>query len=185
MDLFAIAASEKRTLIGKLGDGTPVFSKQGANHLEAHPDVVPLVPEALRHLTLADFVGRELGRAVDMGAVVGIKHCVPTGPDDKIVFRRRRGRKSGCSRFAVGRSGLPCRSVVVRLYRTDSGLVALMTAYVGDVTPAEPNSDSGRTDAAAWKAACEFWSVHALCLEGAKVEPDECSATDFFGSPVE
>jgi hypothetical protein len=181
-ELFALSASEGRTHLGDLADGTPVFTKKGPNHLASHPEVAALVPEVLATLTVADFTGRDLNKVVDLGRVVGISTCVETTDGDAIVFARRRGRKDGCTRFVRNREGNPTSTVVVRLFLNDQGLVALMTAFVGADAPAEPCSPSGRKDRGTWKSACTFWQSHALCWDG-EVESDDFTATDFFGEP--
>lgn len=179
--LFALANSDGRTHLGDLSDGTPVFSKKGADHLANHGDVASFLNEGFARLSMSDFNGQNMVKDLDLGRVVGISTCVETTDMDEVVYARRMGRKFGCTRFVKGRKGVDCRSIVVILYLNDEGLVALMTAYVGKLAPAEPSTNSARTSVEKWQECCEFWRSHALCWDG-EVEDEVFTSEDFFGT---
>lgn len=178
-NFFALARKEARQFIGTTADGFPVFSKKGASHVANHADVLPYLPEILARVSTTQLAGRDLIETVELDEVCGVSTCVETSPADKIVYRRRKGRKE-CTRFVVGRQGTPVNTAVVILFRNDDGLFALMTCYFGNRAPAHPNSPSGRKDKGTWQTAKEFWENHALILDD-DVEGDECAPEEFFG----
>ncbi len=165
-----IARCEGRRLLGHQADGEPIWSRLGDDHLLAHPDVRILLPRALPRLTVPDARGETGSVLVDFGRPIGFRTCVPTSPGDDVVYARRVGRTTGCTRFVRGGQPLPCSTLRVVFRRTESGLAELRTAYIGTPTPPEPCSVTARASEAALAESVEFWSHHALVWDG-RIDP--------------
>ncbi len=151
------AMQDGRKVVGRLANGETVWSGLDGDHLAAHPDVIPHLHEALRAIVLDPTPRITRPFLHDFGHPVGRSACVPTTETDEIVYVRRTGRKSGCSRMVKGREPIPCSSLVVILHRNAYGVVALMTAYFGALTPAEPCSKTGQASLAQWEECVRFW----------------------------
>lgn len=168
--VHVLARCEGRRLLGRLGNGEPVWSRLGDDHLLAHPDARALLASALPRATVPDALGETGSMLVEFRRPIGLRTCVPTSPGDDVVYARRLGRTTGCTRFVRGGRPLPCSTLRVVCRRTESGLAELRTAYVGQPTPPEPCSDTARSSAAALAESVEFWSRHALVWDG-RVDP--------------
>jgi hypothetical protein len=165
-----LARCEGRRLLGRLSNGEAVWSRLGDDHLVAHPDVRVLLATALSRVTAPDTLGETGPALVDFGRPIGLQTCVPTSSGDDVVYARRIGRTTGCTRFVRGGRPSPCSTLRVVCRRTESGLAELKTAYVGQPTPPEPGSDTARASDVAFAESVEFWSRHALVWDG-RVDP--------------
>ena len=145
----------------RLASGEVVVDRL-CSHL--HPGVAPLLPKVLARI---DSKGGRLllVEEVDFGRPIGESSCVPTGPEDEIVYARRRGR-FGISRFVKNRQPEPCSAVTVVLKRDFvSGVYVILTAYIGYTAPPEPWDDDATEESA------EFWSSRALVWGVEPVDP--------------
>lgn len=157
-----------------LKSGEEVRDREGASHL--HTGVDHILSQALSQLNSTDFdasEGPRIKRVIDMGQEIGTSSCVPTGPDDEVVFAQREGR-DGLTRFVKNREPRPCSSLTVVLRREDGGYFTLLTAFVGDRSELEPWHPDA--DAKARK----FWEENALVWgQDAIVEGTETSVSPY------
>ena len=145
----------KRDLeLGQLASGEYVFDRP-RSHL--HGPVKELLIEAFATIQAQD---REvIIEEIDLGRIVGKRHCVETKPDDEIVFARRKHRK-GLTRFVIGREPEECSSIVVILKRDEySDTYFCLSAYIGTHSEPEP------WDAYATPESEAFWQTHAMILD--------------------
>ena len=144
--------------LGQLASGEYVFDRP-RSHL--HGDVEALLPEMFARISSLD---REMiVEEIDLGRVVGQKHCVETGPDDQIVYAQRPNRK-GLTRFVLGREPEDCSSAVVILKRDEyADIYIVLTAYIGTHSEREP------WDKHAGPESEPFWQAHALVWDELQV----------------
>jgi len=169
LDRFRItlrAMQDGRRVIGRLANREAVWSSLGDDHLLAHPEVKPYLDEVLRTIVLDPTPRITKPFFHDFRKTIGHSALVPTTDADDVVYIRRAGRSAGCSRGVRNREPVPCSSLVVILHRNAYGVVALMTSYIGTLTPPEPCSKSGRTSMAMWEECVRFWKNHALVFTG-------------------
>jgi len=141
-------------------NGILVIPPMARAHLDAHPDVLNLLPEVCTHVELPRD-GSRLEVEVDLGRPLGLSMLLPTDPvrlNERTLFSFRKGRK-GPSRVAVGRDGPWVSKVLLAAYPRRDGAYALITAYIGTRTPAEPWS---RRPGEERDMCLAFWSRHAL-----------------------
>lgn len=136
-----------------------VISRRSIAHLAAHPDVIPILPEAIR---LADFSGRDFVELViDFGRVVGkcsLIECGDDTPDTKMLFAVRKGR---IHPSRVTHSTMrDTTSVALVARKTDAKTYQLITAFFGVITKREPWDPS--LNLVSRREALSFWCRHAL-----------------------
>lgn len=141
--------------------GTMVIPQTAKDHLQAHPEVLGLLPEALGRLDLPQ--GAFLVAGIEMGRIVGRSGAIettPIRPDEPAMFAQRIGRRKP-SRVVVGVLGPECSVVtVVARPSRDPGVYLLVTAFIGSPAPKEPWDNFSSPDEA--QAALDFWSRFAL-----------------------
>ena len=144
-----------------MGSGELVFDRKNS-HL--HMEVANILQRAIARIESRNrsFIIEE----VDFGRPIGGTICVPTGPNDKIVWAKRFNRQ-GLSRFVLDREPTECTSCVVILKKAaDLGGYVLITAFIGHISEPEPwdiNNFSQQADPAeAERRSKEFWASHAL-----------------------
>lgn len=140
-------------------NGLPVTIR--TKHMKAHPDVVPVLKEALAAVAESDIKpGEKRVITHDFGRIVGRSGCVRTTTEDHIVFKRRTGRQheSRCVRNRKGDE----TSCVTMIVAHNGDHVRLITAWVGH--PAQKELGDPTMTAEERAAAIEFWSTHALVI---------------------
>jgi len=153
-----MGAKHSRTMdreLGQLASGEYVFDRP-RSHL--HGDVETLLHELFARIRALDrqFIIEE----IDLGRIVGKKHCVETGPDDEIVYAQRPNRK-GLTRFVLNREPEDCTCAVLVLKRDEyADIYIVLTAYIGTHSEPEP------WDRYATPKSEEFWSEHAMIWDG-------------------
>ncbi|MEI8269811.1 MAG: hypothetical protein WCG45_00420 [bacterium] len=119
-----------------------------------HQTAVALLPEALQKIS-ANGRGFTI-EEVKFDRIVGESDCVPTGPEDAIIFAKRPNRW-GLTRFVRNRQPEKSSSVVVILKKAEEGnFFILITAFIGSIAPPEP------WDRNATSESRNFWNTHAL-----------------------
>lgn len=86
--------------------------------------------------------------------VIGKSECVPTNEDDKIIFRKRKGRK-GNSRFVLNREAEDCKSIFAA-FKKNENCYTIITIFIGKKAGREP------WDPLATSSDKVFWDKHAL-----------------------
>ena len=112
-------------------NGVINITPQGLAHLEAHPEVLALLPKAAARITLPAS-GEFLAVSVDMRRVVGLSGCVvatTVGPQGPALFAQRVGRL-GASRVTMA-GGAPTQHVTVLAAGEGNGDYTLVSAWVG------------------------------------------------------
>lgn len=164
--------------------GRIVVPRKTADHLRAHPEVVPHLPEAIGRVQLPDG-GAFLRVAVEMGRLVGPSGLVKTAPirlDEPATFARRIGRDQA-SRVVVGEQGPEVSTIAVLAFvdKADFSTYVLITAFVGDLAPREPWDPNFESDAER-KEALEFWSRNALVYDPSVMdEPFQSTWAEIIG----
>lgn len=146
-------------------DGQMLVTPVTMEHLQAHPEVWKLLPEAMCNLYLPTD-GSPIDLAMDMGRVIGRSGCVATPriePNESTIFARRVAR-ANASRVVVGVQGPEVRTLVIRATRNERGMYELHTAYVGVLAPPEPWSIrvESESDMARAAESLSFWCTHGL-----------------------
>ncbi|RJO73134.1 MAG: hypothetical protein C4523_01990 [Myxococcales bacterium] len=129
-----------------------VVIDRSRSHL--HDGVESLLPEALSRVQ----GGRSfIKETVDFERPIGETTCVPTLPNDIIIWAKRPNR-FGHTRFVKNRAPEACSSMVVILKKAEDrpGTYVLISAFVGN--GAEPEV----WDRNATTRSREFWASHAL-----------------------
>ena len=137
--------------LGQLASGEYVFDRP-RSHL--HGPVAELLPDVFGKIHAQERL--MIVEQVELGRIVGKKHCVETREGDQIVFATRVNRK-GPTRFVIGREPEDCTSVVVILKLDDySDTYVCLTAYIGTYSEPEPwdRYSTPRSEA--------FWKHHAM-----------------------
>ncbi len=141
---------------------TVELTEKSLHHLEAHPDVFDILPEAIAKIRFPlgqPFVEIE----VDMGRVIGTSGCVPTTrihPNDKAQFALRKGRTSP-SRVITGVSGVSTQKAVVIAKKIHGNRYSLVTSWIGSLAKKEPWDPAIRSPQQA-RECLDFWCNHAL-----------------------
>jgi hypothetical protein len=128
------------------------------NHMLAHTDVLPLLPEVLEKIDTNNRTFIKMN--VDLGRIVGHTICVPTTEQDEIVYARRPGRNR-YSRFVKNREPIPTQTVAVLLRRIGRDTYRLVSSWIGTVACKEPTDRSIVTDQERMECIA-FWNRHAL-----------------------
>ncbi len=148
-------------VLGQLASGQQVVDRYNSH---IHPEVLPLLPEALAKIHMGDKPFSL--EVVEFDHVVGETTCVRTDPSDQIVYAKR-VKRYGLTRFVKNRRPEPCKSVVVILVKATDGSDAyvLVTAFIGEKPQPEP------WDLHAPAESRSFWLTHALLWGTEKVVP--------------
>jgi len=136
------------------------------DRINSHIHIGVPAPALRAALAQIDSKGRQfLVEEVDFGQPIGETICVPTGPEDQIVYAKR-PRRFGFSRFVKNRQPEPCSTLVVILKADDLGGYVLITAFVGKRPEPEPwdcRAFLQQSDPAeAVEKSRKFWNRHAL-----------------------
>jgi hypothetical protein len=142
-----------------------VIPARALAHLEAHPEVAGILPEAANRLVMPPrrgFVEAE----VDMGRVVGRSGLVriPHGSaDTPMLFATRVGRPAPSR---VVPDDTPCEEtnkvvIVAQPNRDDDSTYALVTSWIGSLSHKEPWDRNIKTDSER-QYCLRFWCSHAL-----------------------
>lgn len=148
-------------VVGVTRDGTSVV-----NRLISHCHIgARLLCEALAKIDLSTTADPFAKFSVEMERIVGMSTCVPTGPEDVIIYAQRAGRH-GLTRFVQNREPLPCSKIQVILKETAVPKTwLLVTAFIGNGAEPEP------WDRNATAASESFWREHALVWGTEPVAP--------------
>lgn len=141
-------------------------------HLSAHPDVYPLLSEAIATLSLPNDMG-SVEREVCMGRTVGICTLVTTAPvqfDQETTFVYRKARRYP-TRVVTDAQGTACDTITLSLIKKENSEWHLITAYIGRLCPDEPYYVSDK-NSPAFKDSVAFWSTHALVYDPAVAAGD-------------
>ena len=147
--------------LGQLASGEYVFDRP-RSHL--HGPVAEFLEEVFGKIHARD---REIIiEQIELGRIVGKRHCVETKKADQIVFATRRNRK-GPTRFVIGREPEDCSSVVVVLKLDNySDTYVCLSAYIGTYSEPEP------WDRYATPQSEVFWQRHAMIWDPNEYELD-------------
>ena len=147
------------TELGRLASGEFVFDRP-RSHL--HGQVADVLPEAFERIHAQN--RQIIIEEIDLGRIIGKKHCVKTNPGDQIRYARRPNRR-GLSRFVVGREPEDCTSAVIILKLDDySDTYVCLSAYIGTYSEPEP------WDRFATPKSEAFWAQHALIWDPSQLE---------------
>lgn len=137
--------------LGILASGHRVVDRHNTH---IHPDVLPLLPEALGKIRLTE---QFMVVQVDFDHAVGNTTCVVTNSGDLIIFAKR-PKRSGFTRFVKNRKPELCSSVVCIFMKAQDEVdtYVLITAFVGTKPEPEP-WDRNKTE-----NSVAFWNSHAL-----------------------
>jgi hypothetical protein len=95
---------------------TVEMTERSRQHLDAHPDVLDILHEAISKIHLRNRPHQEI--EVDLGRIVGISTCIKTTAirdDEQAQFALRKGRHFP-SRVITGVTGSPTSKAVVNLF---------------------------------------------------------------------
>ena len=143
--------------------GTIGLNVRSRKHLRAHPEVMPLLPEAISQLVLPRG-GVRLEAEVNFKRPIGAATLIEvpySSPSQWVTFAQR-SHRVGPSRITATDSPTTIQTLVVvaDASATQANHYRLVTAYIGILTPPEPwdirLNDAARTDA------LEFWCRHAI-----------------------
>ena len=143
-----------------------VFTQEKRKHLQAHPDVLEFIEEAISKVRIPDGLSRfeeaiSLKRTIGMTLLVQTK---PINPDDETDFALRVEREWPVRVFLES-EGEPCDSVTIEIiFYQKSKKYFLNTAYIGFPCPDSPYHISDKTGDA-YKEALQFWCSHALAYD--------------------
>lgn len=144
-------------------------NKEAEAHLEAHPDVWGLLPEAVSKINISETKTRADGVLeieIDMGRIVGVSGLVeaPLVEIGGITLFSYRKNHSHPSRI-VRQDGQPCDTITISaILNNDSDEWNLLTAYIGYICPEEPFY-VGDQESEKFKVSLKFWSTHALAYD--------------------
>ena len=145
-------------------DRTIIITSRALDHLQAHPDVIKILPEALVKATLpsAEFVEME----IDLDRIIGLQTRVKTMPCDiktPINFALRKGRDKPSRVAPPGTVAPPARSVVViaKMNRDDPATYNLVTAWIGTLARKEPWDPMIKSETD-YQESLNFWCSNAL-----------------------
>ncbi|HNY42105.1 MAG TPA: hypothetical protein PKJ41_17000 [Bryobacteraceae bacterium] len=139
--------------LGFTQDGKRVFDRFQSHHSLSKD----LIRESLGRVTLR--ARHFLEVLVRFDRVVGLTRCVTTGPDDRVIYARRK-KRNGMSRIVLGRNPEPCSTVFIVLKQNgdDPAAYTMITGFVGDRPAPEP------WDRNATSASLPFWQRHGLIV---------------------
>lgn len=147
--------------------GSITVSAHVQRHLQAHPDVIEHLPEAIRKMQLPD-ERREITCEVPMGRVVGNCGLVKTSPlkiTDSASFAVRTNRRFPSRITLQGGVGSESSTIVVIAKPATSGdHYELITAWVGILAKREP-WDASIIDQNEFNECLDFWSTTALVYD--------------------
>jgi hypothetical protein len=163
---------ESASLSYQTGCGAIVqLSGRTLAHLQAHPEVFPLLPEAIAGIHTNGNVKLEV--EVDLGRVVGTTTRVETTPilaTEQALFAIRDGRAHPIRVADPGAIGQPTKYVTVIAAPTSQGIYRLLTAWVGTRAAKEPWDPSIRTQVE-FDDCLRFWSSNALLHDSTMGHP--------------
>jgi|SRR5467141_2802347 len=147
----------------RLGSGELVLDRPAGSHI--HSGTAKYLPEALISIKSESLT--RLEKEVDLGRKIGNTTCVKTSHSDEIKYAIRVGdtgvRRTGHSRFVLGRKREPSSTVVVVLEKAaGKSHYVLITAWIGQWAPVEPDDPEATPES--W----EFWQQHALIWRSEK-----------------
>jgi len=134
----------------------------GAEHLAAHPTVIPLLDEAMPLIELPSD-GSKLVSQVDLKRPLEEKSLITTpdiGLDGEDWFAVRSNRQ-GASRVTMEKPTEMISTVVIAAWPpvAEPTKYILRTAYIGTISPQEPWNAMGEE---VQKKSIEFWTTHAM-----------------------
>jgi hypothetical protein len=124
------------------------------SHLEAHREVLPLLPEAVSRIDIDPTRKDRYAATVDLSRVVGVSGVVKVSRRDQIVWGRRRPGSTWSSPFAPDRQPDPTPLVTIVFQGAQ-----IVTAWIGDTAPREPEDPGADQESRA------FWHQHAFAGE--------------------
>lgn len=143
-----------------------VITKKTIDHLQAHPEAFGLLWEAVGMLTLPNDGSDFFKATVDFGRIIGERGCVPVDQNPGMAqhFAFRKGRALP-SHVVVDVPKVPSSNFTMMAFKGRLGDWILITGYVGDSTPMEPNDPKLIRGSDEFNKALEFWTCHALVYE--------------------
>ena len=140
-------------------------------HLEAHPEVMALLPEAICKIRLPPNAFAEI--EVGMNRVVGRTNLVATTfshPSSSMQFAMRKGR-NGPTRVTTEVSVGPEADKMVLVVKWQSpGIFQLVTSWIGGLAQKEPWDPSIQNERD-FQRCLNFWCSNALLYDPELMEP--------------
>jgi hypothetical protein len=132
-------------------------------HLQAHPEVMQFLEEAIRLLDLPtdnSFLRKE----IEMGKIIGISGCVETPriQMNELTLFAQRIERNHPSRV-VYQEGTETSKISILAFpdRSGNGDYILITAWIGSLAPKEP-WDPNIGSKEELEESIKFWTTHAL-----------------------
>jgi len=132
-------------------------------HLEAHPEILDLIPEIVSKVNIPTD-GCRLASQISLGRVVGKSSLINTkkiGLSDKTWFAMRKNRMKA-SRVIPGETPLDTDIVTIVANPVAENRYELVTAWFGVFAPKEPWDPYLADDLPAYEESIHFWCSHGL-----------------------
>lgn len=140
------------------------LTRKSFQHLEAHPDVLLHLPEAIQRSKPTDKLFQEI--EIDMERPIGQADLIKLKegePSEKMIFARRKGRK-GPSRVSMTEKTEVSNKIVLIIKKINPDTFILITAWIGVLAKKEP-WDPGIKSEAERTECLRFWCSRALAYD--------------------
>jgi|TARA_Y100000294_G_scaffold50431_1_gene47493 hypothetical protein len=137
-----------------------------SEHLEAHPEILALIPEIVSRVTLPTD-GSRLASQTSLGRVVGQSSLISTkkiGLSETAWFAIRKNRMKA-SRVVPNASPVDTDLVSIVANPIEKNSYELVTAWFGAMAPKEPWDPDHADDPTAYEESINFWCRHALVYD--------------------
>ena len=138
------------------------ITENARRHLEAHPAVIQLLPEAIRNTWVSRSPIPEI--EVDMGRIIGRTGLVDTvvaDPSTPMQFAMRKGRNLPSRVTNEVTVGQETHKLVLVARKQQSGTFQLVTSWIGPLARKEPWDPSIRREHE-FRECLRFWCANAL-----------------------
>lgn len=147
--------------------GVKFISRINQHHI--HLDLNEYLPHIIEKITL-DPYEEIIEFEYEFPFYIGETHCIPTSPNDKILYCIRKGR-IGHTRFILGATPQKCKHIFAVFKKIEIGYI-ILTIYIGQKAAREP------WDQYATSGDLQFWQNNALIFNEEKIikgsETTEC-----------
>ena len=143
--------------------GTILVSKKEREHLNAHNEIIDILPEVVKKIVLP-FDTERLQLQVDLGKTVGrssLLETVQIEANTPCWFAKRRERL-GPSRVITDINPAETSVISIIANAITSDRYELVSAWYGEMAPKEPWDPILADDPPAFKESINFWCSHAL-----------------------